>query len=68
MLPHDVSPTPWTRLGTDLFHLNRQEYLLITDYYSKYPIVNKLTDTSSAAVANVISGIFSLFGPPEEII
>ncbi|XP_063954098.1 uncharacterized protein K02A2.6-like [Lytechinus pictus] len=37
--PHDVPPAPWTRLGTDLFMLNRQEYLLVTDYYSKYPII-----------------------------
>eukprot|EP00057_Strongylocentrotus_purpuratus_P015264 XP_011669738.1 PREDICTED: uncharacterized protein K02A2.6-like [Strongylocentrotus purpuratus] len=68
LLPHDVPSAPWTRLGTDLFMLNRQDYLLVTDYYSKYPIVYKLTDTSSAAVANVMSGIFSLFGPPEEIV
>nr|XP_054771602.1 uncharacterized protein K02A2.6-like [Lytechinus pictus] len=31
--PHDVPPAPWTRLGTDLFMLNRQKYLLVTDYY-----------------------------------
>ncbi|XP_041461610.1 uncharacterized protein K02A2.6-like [Lytechinus variegatus] len=66
--PHDVPPAPWTRLGTDLFMLNRQEYLLVTDYYSKYPIIAKLTDTSSAAIARQMTGIFSLFGPPEEIV
>ena len=32
LLPHDVPPAPWTRLGTDLLSLNRQEYLLVTDY------------------------------------
>nr|XP_054772065.1 uncharacterized protein LOC129280031 [Lytechinus pictus] len=48
--------------------LNRQEYLLVTDYYSKYPIIAKLTDTSSAAITREMTGIFSLFGPPEEIV
>ncbi|XP_041485994.1 uncharacterized protein K02A2.6-like [Lytechinus variegatus] len=48
--------------------LNRQEYLLVTDYYSKYPIIAKLSDTSSAAIARQMTGIFSLFGPPEEIV
>ena len=42
LLSHDAPSAHWTRLGTDLVMLNRQEYLLVTDYYSKYPIVYKL--------------------------
>ncbi|XP_014668899.1 PREDICTED: uncharacterized protein K02A2.6-like [Priapulus caudatus] len=66
--PHDVATAPWTKLGTDLFTLNRQDYLLITDYHSKYPVLYKLKDTSSAAVAGVMGGVCSLFGPPAEIV
>ncbi|XP_014682028.1 PREDICTED: uncharacterized protein K02A2.6-like [Priapulus caudatus] len=66
--PHDVPTAPWTKLATDLFTLNRQDYLLITDYHSKYPVLYKLKDTSSAAVAGVMSGVFSLLGPPAEIV
>ena len=66
--PHDIPTSPWTKLGTDLFTFNKEEYLLVTDYHSKYPIVRKLKDTSSAAVANILSGIFSLFGPPATLI
>ena len=68
LLPHDIPPAPWTKLGTDMFMLNRQEYLLVTDYYSKYPIVSRMNNTSSAAIAAEMSGIFCLFGPPEEIV
>ena len=65
--PHDIPTAPWTKLGTDLFVLNREDYLLVTDYHSKYPLVYKLKDTSSKAVAGIMSGVFSLFGPPAEI-
>ena len=29
----------WERLGIDLFELNKAYYLLITDYYSRFPII-----------------------------
>ncbi|XP_033096658.1 uncharacterized protein K02A2.6-like [Anneissia japonica] len=63
--PHEVSPGPWTKLATDLFTIN--EYLLITEYYSKYPVVHKLSNTSSATIARAITGTFNLFGAPVEI-
>ena len=40
--PHDIPTAPWTKLGTDLFVLNREYYLLITDYHSKFPLVYTL--------------------------
>ena len=66
--PHDIPTSPWTKLGTDLFTFNKEEYLLVTDYHSKYPIVRKLHNTSSMSVANILSGIFSLFGPPTTLV
>jgi hypothetical protein len=32
---------PWQVIGTDLFTWNKDDYLLICDYYSKFPIVKK---------------------------
>ena len=39
-------------LATDLFDYQGTQYLLVTDYYSKYTIVRKLNSTISAAVIN----------------
>ena len=66
--PHDIPTSPWTKLATDLFSLHGEEYLVITDYYSKYPIVNRLNNTKSETVAKAVSATFSLFGPPQIIL
>ena len=43
-------------------------YLLICDYYSKFPVVHGLPATSSKDVISALSSSFSVFGIPEEII
>lgn len=66
--PHETPSTPWTKLATDLFTLDNNNYLLITDYHSKYPVVYQLRDTSSATVAHLTAETLSLLGTPREII
>ena len=67
LLPHDIPITPWTKVGMDLFELNMVQYLLIVDYHSKFPVVHRLTSTTSASVVNAVTGIFGLLGSPTEI-
>ena len=42
LIPSDVPPRPWHTIGTDLFYSNGDEYLIVADYYSKYPFVRKI--------------------------
>ena len=59
----------WHTLSTDLFMLNGDTYLIIADYMSKYPIIERLgRDTTSQAVARITSKYISLFGVPHSII
>ena len=61
-----VIPTfPWQVVGTDLFELNKDNYLLVVDYFSRYPEVVKLTSTTSASIISVLKSIFSRHGIPE---
>ena len=56
-------------LGTDLFMLNGEHFIIIADYMSKYPIIEHLGhDTTSYAVAKITSKYISLFGAPHSII
>ena len=55
-------------LGADLFNLNGQEFLLVIDYYSNYPEVALLEETSSKAVINKLKSIFSRHGIPSKLI
>ena len=66
--PHEVPPTPWTKLAADLFHLDGTDFLLITDYHSKFPVLRKMHNTTSTSVTTVMKEAFSMFGVPAEIV
>jgi hypothetical protein len=34
--PHEVPSRPWAKVGTDLFDLDGEQYLLLVDYYSGF--------------------------------
>lgn len=67
-LHHSIPPTPWWKLGTDMFHINNKNYLIIVDYFSKYPIVSELGTLSSKRVVDTLKTTFALFGVPKELI
>ena len=68
MEPMDVPNIPWHTLGTDMFHHDGNDYLIICDYFSKYPIVQQMRSTSSHAVAQVTSRTLSMFGLANTIV
>ena len=68
LIPHDVPKHAWHTLATDLLHWNGTEYMLIADFYSKFPIIQKLTNKSSSTTINHLKGIFDEHGIPERLI
>jgi hypothetical protein len=50
-----------------LFEFEGNQYLLISDKYSKFPIVRKLTSTTSRAIINHLKSIFAEHGIPERL-
>jgi hypothetical protein len=65
----DIPKIVWHTLSADLFYLDHQEYLIIADYQSKFPIVEKLDgNASSKKVADITEKIFSIFGIPNSLI
>jgi len=46
LLPHDVPPKVWHTLGSDIFFWNQTDYLLVVDYYSKFPVVKNVPTAS----------------------
>ena len=48
LIPTPLPAYPWQVVGTDLFELNREQYLLVVDYFSRYPEFVKLASTTSS--------------------
>ena len=46
VIPVEIPNRPWPKLGTDLFFQGGKWYLLICDYYSKFPFVHGLPATT----------------------
>ena len=69
LLPHEIPSKPWEIVGTDLFHFNGSEYLIIADYYSKFPVVRKMPNQfTSGVIIGATKQIFSEYGIPRRVI
>ena len=65
----DLPNIPWHTLGTDLFTHDGENYLIISDYFSKYPVIERLgNDSSSHKIASITSKFIGMFGIPHTII
>ena len=51
-------------VGSDLFHQKGTTYLLIVDYFSRYPEIVKLTDTTSKGLVAALRPIFARHDVP----
>ena len=58
---------PWQVVGTDLLELRGKHYLLVVDYFSRYPEIIKMTSTTSASTIAALKAIFSRHGIPEVV-
>ena len=56
---------PWQVLATGLFELKGDHYLLVSDCFSRYLEVVRLTTTTSSSVIRALKMIFSQYGIPE---
>ena len=69
LIPHELPTRAWQILGTDLFHFDNKEYLIVADYYSKFPFIRKMpTPCTSHAVVTATADIFSEHGSPEKVV
>ena len=62
MVIADVTTAPWHKVGMDLFHLKGKDYLVVIDYYSNFPEMALLANTSSSCVITHVKSIFSRQG------
>ena len=68
MIPHDVPKRPWSKLGTDLFAFGGHDYIVVVDYFSKFPEVSLLRDKTAEGIIVALKSIFARHGVPDTVV
>ena len=67
LMQPDLPTHPWATIGTDIYEQDGCKYLLVVDYYSRFPIVKTLPDTSATTVCEQFTQIITEYGLPTTI-
>lgn len=59
MQPDEILSCAWEVVRTDLFYFDCHKYLIIADYYSKFPIIHRMTGQYTGHI-NTKSGILRI--------
>ena len=54
MMASPLPDYPWQVVGSDLFTLKNTQYLLVVDYFSRYPEIVELSSTTSTDVITAL--------------
>ncbi len=65
LMPTLLPEYPWQVIGTDLFKLKGEHYLLVVDYFSRYPEISKMTSITSHSIITSMKSVFARHGIPE---
>ena len=60
---HPTPELPWHTVATDLFEIRNSKYLLLVDYYSRFPVLCKLGSTTSRVLVQEMKEVFTELGP-----
>ena len=55
----DLLTRPWEKLGSDIFQVNGANYLIIVDYYSRFPVIKPLSDISASTWSSHFTSVFA---------
>ena len=68
LIPTEMPSGPWRKLAADLMEWKGKQYLVVVDYYSRYPVISTLSALSSASVINKLKAMFATHGLPCEVV
>ena len=67
-MQHELPTHPWKIIGTDLFMIGQDTYLLICDYYSKFPFVYLMKGKVMCdAIVSKMKEVFAENGTPDRV-
>ena len=63
----DENHRPMQTVGADIFQYNGETFLILIDYFSKYPWVRRLRNISATTTIDAMRTVFSEFGYPSHL-
>jgi len=60
----DLPTRPWENLGTDISEFNGKKYLMVVDYYSRFPVIRLVNDMTSHTVCSHFASNLAEYGLP----
>ncbi|UYV71234.1 K02A2.6-like, partial [Cordylochernes scorpioides] len=68
LIPTNFPSRPWQKIGMDLFKFENKWYLVVIDYYSRFPEVVQLDRLTASVVVRSCKSIFARHGIPETVV
>ncbi|UYV68869.1 K02A2.6-like, partial [Cordylochernes scorpioides] len=68
LIPTNFPTRPWQKIGMDLFKFENKWYLVVIDYYSRFPEVVQLDRLTASVVVRSCKSIFARHGVPETVV
>ena len=68
LLSHSVPLRPWDKVGADHFTFAATDYLIVVNYFSKYPEVIKVKSKCAETTVEVMKAIFAKNGIPTTVV
>ncbi|UYV72447.1 hypothetical protein LAZ67_9003186, partial [Cordylochernes scorpioides] len=68
LIPTNFPTRPWQKIGMDLFKFENKWYLVVIDYYSRFPEVVQLDRLTANVVVCSCKSIFARHGIPETVV
>ncbi|UYV76985.1 hypothetical protein LAZ67_14002708, partial [Cordylochernes scorpioides] len=68
LIPTNFPTRPWQKIGMDLFKFENKWYLIVIDYYSRFPEMIQLDRLTASVVVRSCKSIFARHGIPETVV
>ncbi|UYV69217.1 K02A2.6-like, partial [Cordylochernes scorpioides] len=68
LIPTNFPTRPWQKIGMDLFKFENKWYLVVIDYYSRFPEMVQLDRLTASVVVRSCKSIFARHGIPETVV
>ena len=67
MMHSEIPSRPWQTVSADLFYVQQSWFLIVVDYYSKFPFVKMLPNLTNGAVVKEMKTLFAENGIPKSL-